>query len=100
MRLVMRSSFDVIVRSLTRDDHIVYMALAQTGVRDPNKPGIRLQLRNRPATQVSHARAQPTHQLIDHSLQRPAMRNAPLNPLWNKLGQAIRAASLARRQRW
>ena len=49
--------FNVIVRGLARDDHVVNMALAQPSVGDANKSGIRLQLRDRPAPQIPHSGA-------------------------------------------
>src|SRR5258705_1008953 len=90
---------DVVVRSLTRDDHIMHMALPQPGVRDTNKPRIRLQLRNRRAPQISHSRTQPSDQLIHHPLQRPTMRHPALNPLRHKLRQPIRSPILPSSQR-
>src|SRR5690348_15828693 len=48
----------VIVRRLARDDHVVHVALAQTCIRDADKPRVLLQLCNRRAAEIPHARPQ------------------------------------------
>ena len=46
----------VIVRSLTSNNHIVHMTLAQPSARNPNKTRLLLQLLNRAASHVPHPR--------------------------------------------
>src|SRR6185295_11773744 len=59
-------SLDAIVRRFLRDDDVVDVALAHACGRRPKQLRLALQRRNRSAAGVAHARADATHELMNH----------------------------------
>src|SRR5207245_10696557 len=56
-----------VVGGFLGDDHVVDVALAQTGLGDLNEAGLLLHLGDGAAPTVSHAGAHPTDPLVHHS---------------------------------
>src|SRR5437870_10443875 len=65
-----------VVGGFLGDDHVVDVALPQTGLGDPNEAGLLLHVGDGAAAAVPHAGAQPADQLVHHSRQRAAVRDA------------------------
>src|SRR5207245_9901019 len=65
-----------VVGGFLGDDHVVDVALAQTGLGDPNEAGLLLHPGDGAATTVPHAGAQPADQLVHHARQAAAVRAA------------------------
>src|SRR5579875_722651 len=86
---------DMVVRRFARDDDVVHVALAQSGAGDAHKPRLLLQFANCSAAEIAHAGAQSADELVDHGLERPAIRHAAFNALGHKLGQAVLVGALA-----
>src|SRR2546422_8977205 len=63
-----------VVGGFLGDDHVVDVALPQTGLGDLNEAGLLLHLGDGAATTVPHPSAQPADQLVHHSRQRAAVR--------------------------
>ena len=47
--------FGVVIRSLASDDHVVNVALAQAGVRNPNEAALAMKLLDAAAPEITHA---------------------------------------------
>src|SRR5512134_3552691 len=74
-----------VVRGLLRDDHVVDVALAQARLADPDEARLLAQLGDRLAAEVSHAAAQPAHELQEVHLDGALVRHAPLDALGHEL---------------
>src|SRR6266702_4799148 len=90
-----RALFDMIVRRLAGDDHVMHMALAEPCAGDADELCVFLQLLDGFAAEVSHAGAQAADELVDHRFERPAIRDAAFDALGNELGKAVLAGTLA-----
>src|SRR5580658_257399 len=90
-----RLLLDMVVGRLPGNDYVVHVALAQSGAGDANEVCILLQLANRPAAHVTHARSQPAHQLENHAFERPAIGHAPLDPFRHILRQPVLVGAFA-----
>src|SRR5271170_1485891 len=86
---------NVIVRSLARDDDVVDVAFAQSGIRDAHKAGFCLQVLDRSTAQIAHAGTQSADELVDHCFKRSAMGHAAFNAFRNELGQTILTIAFA-----
>src|SRR5437899_12621271 len=62
-----------VVGGFLGDDHVVDVALPQTGLGDLNEAGLLLHLGDGAATTVSHAGAQPADQLVHYFQQLAAV---------------------------
>src|SRR4030067_3046543 len=82
-------SFEMIIRGLLRDDHIVAMSFPIPRRGNPDESCLLLKLFNTAAPAVAHPRPESPYQLIDHGRQGPFVRNPPLNPLWHALLVAL-----------
>src|SRR5437879_13189578 len=74
-----------VVGGFLRDDHVVDVALPQTGLGNLNEAGLLLHLADGAATAVPHAGTQPADQLVHHSRQRAAVRDASFNAFRHQL---------------
>src|SRR2546422_98627 len=74
-----------VVGGFLGDDHVVDVALPQTGLGDLNEAGLLLHLGDGAATTIPHAGAQPADQLVHHSRQRAAVRDASFDALRHQL---------------
>src|SRR5882672_1212198 len=72
--------FHLIVRRLTRNDHIVNVAFPQTSDRDPHEPGAFLQLGERSHATVAHPAPEPANQLVRQGGERTLVRHASSTP--------------------
>src|SRR6516162_8639567 len=87
--------FDMIVWGLASDDHVMHVAFAQAGAGDADELGLLLKFCNAATAEVTHSGTQPTDQLEDHCLERPAIRYAAFNTFRHKLGEPVLASTLA-----
>src|ERR1019366_7049835 len=87
--------FDMIIGGLAGDDHIVYVALAESSARNANELRFLLQILNGAATEVAHAGTKAANQLVNHRFQRATVGYASLNTFRNKLRQAVLTGALA-----
>src|SRR5512134_1234465 len=74
-----------VVRGFLGDDHVVDVALPQPRRRDLHAGGPLLEVGDVPGADVSHPRLQPPDELVDDAGERPAVRDAPLDPLGDEL---------------
>src|SRR5512135_3024541 len=74
-----------IVRGFLRDDHVVDVALAQTGRRDLQETRPLLEFPDVPRPNVPHPRLQPADELEYDGRQGAPVRDAPLDPLGDEL---------------
>src|SRR5438105_11370294 len=68
--------FQPVVRSFLGDDHVVNVAFAQARRGHAYKPGVLAKLRNRMASAVAHACAQPAYKLVHELGQHPFVGDA------------------------
>src|SRR5438045_4152061 len=68
-----------VIRGFFGDDHVVHMALAQTGRRDADKLGSFAQFLNRAAAAIAHSGSQTTDQLIHQVGQEAFVRHSTLD---------------------
>src|SRR5882724_394057 len=84
--------FKSVIGSFPRDDYVMHMALTQTGPADADKARLLLKFRNGFSAAITHAGAEPAHQLVNHFRQRTPIRHPAFNPFRHQLIQAIAAA--------
>src|SRR3989304_10629009 len=82
-------SFEMIIRGLLRDNHIVDMAFPVPRRGNPDESCLLLEFFNIAASAVAHPRPESPYQLIDHGRQGPFVRNPPLDPLRHELLVAL-----------
>src|ERR1035437_6584879 len=90
-----RTLFDMVVRSLAGDDHVMHMAFTQTRARDAHKLRIFLQVLDCSAAEITHAGSKAANELVNHRFERSAVGNAPFDALRNKFSKAVLAGTLA-----
>src|SRR5436309_1688936 len=74
-----------VIGSFFSDDHIVHMALAQTGRRDTHKLSTFAQFLNRAAAAIAHPGSQSAYQLIHEVGQQALIRHPPFDTFGNQL---------------
>src|SRR5262245_50737216 len=74
-----------VVWRLSRDDHVMHMALAQAGIGDPNELTILLHVLDGAVAGVAHGRLEATDELMDHRAGRPFVGHAALHTFGHQL---------------
>src|SRR5512137_296395 len=74
-----------VVRGLLDDDHVVDVALLETGRRDAHEARLAPELRDVPRAKVAHAALQAAHQLEHVHGHRALVGHPPLDALGNEL---------------
>src|SRR2546421_6448513 len=77
--------FCSIIGGLFRNQHIVWVAFAQTSIGDTYKAGIILHICNCSCTSVAHRLAYATNQLVYQRTERTFVGNARFDPFSNQL---------------
>src|SRR5260221_12224366 len=68
--------FKSVIGSFPRNDYVMHVAFTQASAADANKAGLLLKFRNRFGAAITHSRAEPAHQLVNHFCQCAAIRHA------------------------
>src|SRR5579885_3435578 len=86
---VQRTLLEPVVRRFLGDDHVVHVALSETGRREAQELRLVLQLGYAARAAISHARPQTADQLINHFRNRTLVWHTALDSFRNQFAAAL-----------